>query len=650
MGQLIGRSRLRPRRESWLRYVVGAALVLQAPCALAREVPAEELAGLSLRELGNVPVISVSRSPELLREAPAAIYVISHEEIMRSGATSLAEALRLAPNVRITQLGSSNFVASARGFSGKPDVQNFSNKLLLLVDGRSVYSPLYSGIYLDAPDVVIADIDRIEVISGPGATLWGANAVNGVINVITRPAYLTDGATVTATAGPREQDLSIRYGGEISDDMAYRVYAKGFQRDAASLQDGSSAEDAWYRGQTGFRMDWSLADGTATLQGDAYSGIEDQPGPGKQAISGANVLGRWQTHTDHSDFQLRGYFDHSQRAAPLDGVAFVLNSYDVEFQQGMNLGAYNKVVWGGGARLHRYDIANSSTLLFEPSERTLQLWNAFAQDTVTLNPSLKLTLGIKLEHNSYTGWEPQPDVRLAWQASDTTLLWAAVSRAARTPTPFDADVVEKVGGLVFLTGNKDFQSEQVWAYEVGYRATLTSTFSISVSGFYNVYDDLRTVETATPTVFLPLRWDNQMQGHTYGVTAWAKWQVTEWWRLEPGLALLRKDLQFKPGASGLTGIGQSGNDPRGHGQLTSSMDLGPDRTLDLSVRHVASLPDPALPSYTEMTARFAWRLSPAWELSVAGTNLLHASHLEYPATAGTQINRSVMAEARWTPR
>jgi iron complex outermembrane recepter protein len=631
-------------------WLVGAVLGLQTSWGMASEATADELAGLSLQELGNVPVISVSRSPELLREAPAAIYVISHEEIMRSGATSLVDALRLAPNLRIMQLGSNNFVASARGFGGKSDVQNFSNKLLLLIDGRSVYSPLYSGIYLDAPDLVIGDIDHIEVISGPGATLWGANAVNGVINVITRPAYLTDGAAVTATLGPEEQDLSFRYGGQVRDDLSYRIYAKGFQRDAASLQDGSSAEDAWYKGQAGFRMDWSLAAGTATVQGDAYSGIEDQPGQGKQAISGANMLGRWQTHTDRTDFQLQGYIDHSQRAAPLDGVAFVLNTYDVEFQQGINVGAANKIIWGGGTRFHRYDITNSATLLFLPPDRTLELWNIFGQDTVSLNSSLKLTVGLKLEHNSYTGWEPQPDARLAWQLSDSTLLWAAVSRAARTPTPFDADVVEKVGALVFLTGNKDFQSEQVWAYEVGYRALFTSRFSVSVSGFFNAYDDLRTVETATPTVFLPLRWDNQMEGHTYGVTAWAKWQVTDWWRLEPGFALLRKELQFKPGASGLLGVQQSGNDPRGTGLLTSSMDLGRARTFDFTIRHVASLPDPALPAYTEMSARFAWRLSPVWELSVFGTNLLHASHLEYPATAGTQINRSIMAEARWTPR
>ena len=641
--------RAHPSATAWVKLLI-VMTALAPPWGVTRDLTSEDLSGLSLEELANVPVTSVSKSPELLRQAPAAVYVITHDEITRSGATSLPEALRLAPNVLITQYGSNNFVASARGFGGKPDVQNFSNKLLLLIDGRSVYSPLFSGIYLDAPDLIMADIDRIEVISGPGATLWGANAMNGVINVITRPAYLTDGTLVTATAGPREQDLSVRYGAKVNDALSYRVYAKGFQRDAMSLEDGASAEDAWYKGQMGFRMDWSLPGGSATLQGDAYRGIEDQPGPGKQTISGANVLGRWQAHTEHSDLQLQGFLDHTQREAPLDGVAFVLNTYDVEFQQGMNLGSAHRLVWGAGIRANVYDITNSATLLFLPPQRTLQLWNVFGQDTAALTENLKLTVGIKLEHNSYSGWEPQPDARLAWQVNDSNLLWAAVSRAIRSPTPFDADVLERVGTLDFLTGNKDFRSEEVWAYELGYRAILTPSFSLSTSVFYNVYDDLRTIETASATAFLPLRWDNQMQGHTYGVTAWAKWQVTNWWRLAPGFTLLHKELQFTPEASGLLGLSQSGNDPRAHALLTSSMNLGRDRTLDVTLRHVASLPDPALPSYTDLSARFAWLLSPAWELSIAGTNLLHASHQEYPAPDGSEIRRSVVAEARWTPR
>jgi iron complex outermembrane receptor protein len=648
MAELNGRSnRLAGRRGASALLCLGLCMSSGALPAMADDAPRDELAGLSLAQLGDVQVTSVSRAPERLQDAAAAIYVITHAEIERSGATTLPEALRLAPNLRITQLGSSNFVASARGFSGNPDDQNFSNKLLLLIDGRSVYTPLYSGIYLDAPDIVMGDIDRIEVISGPGATLWGANAVNGVINVITRPAYLSDGAAVVATAGGREQDLSARYGSKLGDNVAYRIYLKALQRAAMSLADGSSAQDAWYKGQVGFRIDQSGAASSTTLQGDFFRGIEDQVGAGQQSLSGANLLARWKTHTDRSDLQLQGYYDQTQRAAPTGGVAFVLNTYDLEAQQGATLGSSHKLVWGGGARIHRYEISNSTSLLFLPPDRTLQLWNIFGQDTISLAPAANLMLGLKLEHNSYSGWEPQPDARLSWQLSTSTLLWGAISVARRTPTPFDDDVAEKLGATVFLQGNPDFRSERVLAYEVGYRGILSSAFSLSVSAFYNVYDDLRTIETASSTVFLPLRWDNNMAGYTYGMTAWAKWQVTDWWRLAPGFVILNKQLHFTPGASQLLGVAQSGNDPHDHALLNSSMDLGRDRTLDIALRHVAALPDPALPSYTEMSARFAWHVSPAWELSLAGTNLLHARHLEYPAPAGVDISRSVVAEARW---
>ncbi len=648
----MGKFRARCCRRGWRKWAAGLFAIGFCPVAaispaMARDLGAEDLSHLSLQELSDIQITSVSKSPEPLREAPAAIYVITHDEIERSGAASLAEALRLAPNLRITQLGSSNYVASVRGFGGHPDVQAFSNKLLLLIDGRSVYSPLFSGIYLDAQDLMLGDIDRIEVISGPGATLWGANAMNGVINVITRPAYLTDGTLVVATAGNRERDMSARYGGKIGDDLAYRFYGKVFQRDAMTQVDGTSAQDDWYKGQAGFRIELSQAAGTVTLQGDVYEGDEERVGPGKQSLSGENLLGRWQFHTDRTDFQLQGYFDHTQRGAPVDGVPFVVNTFDLEAQQSLSAGSSQRLVWGAGARAYHYDVNNSASLLFLPPTRTLQLWNLFVQDTLTLSTAVKVTLGLKLEHHSYTGWEPQPDARLAWQVNDATLLWAAVSRAIRSPTPLDDDVAEKVGGEVFLQGNPDFQSEKVVAYEVGYRGNITPTFSLSVSSFYNVYDDLRTVEPASSSVFLPLRWDNLMKGHTYGVTAWAKWQVADWWRIAPGFALLRKELTFKPGASALLDVGQSGNDPRSHALLTSSMELGTGQTLDVSIRHVAPLAQPALPSYTEMSARFGWRLSAAWELSLAGTNLLHARHQEYPSPAGVEIGRSVMAGVRW---
>jgi iron complex outermembrane receptor protein len=630
--------------REWLSCMAAAMLPI-----LACGAESEDLSGLSLQQLGDLQVTSVSKSPELLREAPAAIYVITQEDIQRSGATSLAEVLRLAPNLRITQMGSSNYVLSARGFSGNPEAQSFSNKLLLLIDGRSVYSPLFSGIYLDSQDVLLSDISRIEVISGAGATLWGANAVNGVINVITRPAWLTSGSTAAVTLGDQEMRAAVRYGARAGADGAYRVYAKAFERDAMSLADGSSAGDGWQRAQAGFRLDLNEAAGVATIQGDMYTGSNERAGPGSQGVSGANLLGRWQGRTARSDYQIQGYFDHVLRGAPVDGARFQVETFDLEGQQSMTVGARHKLVWGAGGRLSRYHIDNTPTLLFLPDSRDLQLWNAFAQDTVSISPSLKLTLGLKLEHNTFSKWEPQPDVRLAWQANDNMMVWAAAARAIRAPTPLDVDVLERLGDVDFLVGNPDFRSETVMAYESGFRASVTPTFVMSMSVFYNRYDDLRTVEVSDTPNSLPLTWGNRMQGDTWGATAWARWQVNNRWRLEPGLALLRKDLEFKEGASGLIGVGQAGNDPRGHALLSSALDLGHGQSLDLTLRHVGKLPEPALPAYTELSARYAWRVSDAWELSVRGVNLLHESHQEYPAPSGSRIERGVFAEARWRP-
>lgn len=627
----------------------GLALSWVLNPGIAGAAESEELAGMSLQELGGIQVTSVSKAPEMLRDAPAAIYVITQDDIQRAGVTSLAEALRLAPNLRITQAGAGNYVLSARGLSGNPDVQNFSNKMLLLIDGRSVYSPLFSGIYLDTQDVLMSDISRIEVISGPGATLWGANAVNGVVNVITNPAYLTDGATAAVRAGNEERGMSARYGANAGDDGAYRVYAKAYQRGAAELADGTAAGDGWQRVQAGFRLDLNRPAGAATVQGDVYDGSNEKAGPGDQPVSGANLLGRWQTRTAKSDFQVQAYFDHVQRGAPVDGAKFRVNTFDLEAQQSLRTGSGHQLVWGAGGRFNDYHVNNTATLLFLPEDRHLQLWNVFAQDTLPLGSALKLTLGIKLEHNTFSNWEPQPDLRLVWQASDSAMLWAAVSRAIRAPTPFDVDVVERVGNVDFLVGNPDFQAENVITYETGFRTSITPTFMLSTSAFYNRYNDLRTIELDETSGFLPLRWDNRMEGHAYGATAWAKWQITDRWRVEPGFTLLRKHLRFKPGASELTGIGQSGNDPRGHALINSALDLGNNQTFDLSLRHVAKLPDPALPAYTELSARYSWRVSREWELSVRGTNLLHSRHQEYPSPAGVFIQRAAFAEVRWRP-
>jgi iron complex outermembrane receptor protein len=637
---------------------VAAAIVgaLQCNWVAAQMVSAassiDELGGMSLEELANVHVTSVSKAVEPLRTAPAAIYVITHSDIERSGATSIPEALRLAPNLDVTQMSASNYVVSARGFGGNPNAQNFSDKLLVLIDGRSVYSPLYSGVYLDAQDVMLEDVDRIEVISGPGATLWGANAMNGVINIITRSADLTDGTMISAAGGNNERNAAARYGGKLDNDTAYRFYGMGFHRDAMELPNRASADDGWSKGQAGFRIDRNRADDTSTLQGDIYRATQNVAQHADGMIDGANVVGRWQHRfSEQSELQVQAYYDLTERYGPPPGAgAFILRTYDLELQQSLALGSTHKVIWGAGERINDYDITNTATLLFVPPSRVLTLGNVFAQDTLALSASLSATVGIKLEDDPYSGWSALPDARLSWRLNDSSQLWGAASRAIRSPTPFDVDVVELLGpgGAVGLTGNRQFQPEKVWAYEVGYRAQPAPQLSFSVSVFYNVYDDLRTIEPSSSTTFFPLHWGNLMTGNTYGIEAWGNYQLTDWWRLSPGYSSVKKRLHFEPGASGVLGLAQAGDDPSGHASLKSSMDLGRNVTLDASARYVTALPDQALRSYYDMSARVGWRACKNLELSVSGSNLLNARHFEFPAPNGEQITRSVMVQALWS--
>jgi iron complex outermembrane receptor protein len=608
--------------------------------------PLAELSRMTLEQLANVEVTSVSKSAQSLSSAPASIYVITREEIVRLGVTSVPEALRLAPNMQTTQLTASEYANGARGFGGAPDLQNFSNKILILIDGRSVYSPLFSGVAYDMQDVLMDDVERIEIISGPGATLWGANAMNGVINIITKSAADTAGTLMHVEAGPEEQGVGARHGGRFGDDAAYRVYAKWFDRGESELEDGSGAGDDWRKLQAGFRVDATREHHRFTLQGDYQDATQAAGDFDDVDFSGANLVGRW-THTGRSvTTRTQVFLDRVDRGRPPSGIAFDLDTVDVELQQSVAVGSRHQLVWGLGRRYHRYRVENND-LAFIPDRRTLHLSNVFLQDTMRLADELRLTAGIKFEDNHYSGWTAMPDLRLSWAPDESMLLWLAGAHAIRAPTPFDVDVVEFIGGAPFIVGNPDFEPEKVDAYELGFRTTPNSALVLNASVFYNEYDDLRTIEF-TPVTLLPLHWGNLMEGKTYGVEAWATWQVNSWWRLSPGLRTLHKDLRFKPGSSQVGGLAQAGNDPSGRFYLKSSMDFGK-WGIDAMLRHVKSLPEPVLDAYTELSARVSWRVNDQLELAVKGFNLLNETHREYPAPAGREIPRSLLVELRYVP-
>jgi len=625
--------------------------------AAAWAIPAQgaesirDLARLSLEELADLVVTTVSKDEESLATAAASVHVLTREEILRSGATTVPEALRLAPNLQVTQLSSHEYTVGARGFAGNVQAQNFSNKLLALVDGRAVYNPLFSGIYWDAVDVVLDDVDRIEIISGPGAMLWGANAVNGVINVITRPATATGGTLVEATGGNRQRTLQARHGGSAGD-VAYRVYAKGGDFDALEIDD-VSAEDDWRRVQVGFRTDWARGPDAFTVQGDVLDSTLDQPGPSEVNVTGRNVLARWQrAWSERSDLRVQAYYDRVHRGATNEGVAFTLHTYDLEVQHRVSIGARHRVVWGFGSRRNEYRIRNTPGLGFEPSRRALGFSNVFAQDTIALSEALRLSLGVKLEEDPYFDWSVLPEARLAWTLSPSTSLWASTSRAIRAATPFDVDVVERLGGQVFLVGNPEFRSEKVQAFELGARLRPMPDLTLTAAAFYNRYEDLRTIElTPRPDggAGLPLRWGNRMEGDTYGIEAWAKWQVTDRWRLSPGYRMLKKDLELTSGASRLLGLAQAGLDPTDQALLTSALDLRPGLTFDATLRYQGPVVEAGIKAYRALNARLNWQVRPGIELAVTANHLLNGSrgHREYTTADSVPIEPSVYLEARW---
>jgi iron complex outermembrane receptor protein len=621
-----------------VRAVSGLALaVALAPAGAV----VRDLADLSLEELANVEITSVSRRAERLSDAAASVYLITAEAIRRAGATSLPEALRLAPNLQVARVNAGEYAITARGFNNA-----IGNKLLVLIDGRTVYTPFFSGVFWDQQDVMLEDIERIEVISGPGATLWGANAVNGVINVITRSAHDTQGTLATAAAGSAESQLAVRYGGRLGDNAQFRIQARRSHVQNTETAAGTAVPDRADRQQIGFRADWADGPTQLTVQGDA-SKSESEPRPFGSTLldpvsgSGSNLLARWtQQLADGSTLRVQAYEDASKRD---DALLYrpEVHITDLDVQHAFVAGAH-QWVWGGGYRRARDEVLPGLFFGFDPQSRSQHWTNLFAQDDIRLGPALQLTLGAKLERNDYTGTEKLPSARLAWKLDDDQLLWASLSRAVRAPARLDRDIRLPPTPPYIIAGGPDFVSEVANVAEIGWRAQPNAELTYSATLFSHRWDRLRSGQPPPDAMV-----QNMIEGETYGLEAWASWRAARAWTLSSGLTLLREDLRLKPGSTDPTGPSSLGNDPQTQWSLRSMFDLDAQFEFDATARHVSALPNPAVPGYTAVDLRVGWQPRPDVALSVVGQDVFDAGHAEFGESPGrSEFARALLVQLR----
>ena len=604
------------------------------------ETASNALKKLSIEDLMNVEVTSVSKRQENLAEAASAIQVITQEDIRQSGYTSLPEVLRLATNLQVAQVNASQWAISARGFNNV-----LANKLLILIDGRVVYTPMYAGVFWDVQNLLLEDIERIEVISGPGGTLWGANAVNGVINIITKSSKDTPGLFAEAAFGTELSGLgSLRYGGKITKGLTYRAYGTGFKKNSTIHHDDSSPNDGWTMGQGGFRVDWDAGKkDLVSLQFNAYNNRPDPDGNNPVVARGSNIISRWTHTSDRSNHQLQVYYDHTWRDFR-NGFAEDLKTYDIDWQHRVPLGKMHKIIWGLGIRAQDHRVNNLELFEFLPANKMLNLYSAFVQDEITfLDSRVRFTIGSKFEHNTYTGLQYLPSARIAWTPAADQTVWGAVSRSVRTPSRIDREFFLSLApGVPFITGSK-FESEKLWAYELGWRWQPLNTFSFSLSTFYNSFDDIRTVEPGPASQPFPVSFGNGVEGHMYGVELSTTFQVKDGWRLRGGYTLLTKDLSVKPTSSDLNRGTAESNDPEQQFLIQSTTSLSHAFEFGTIVRFVDALPSPHVAGYVELDMRLAWSPTKIIELSVVGQNLFDSKHAEFIPSSPSprEIQRSV---------
>jgi len=604
---------------------------------------------LSLEELANISITSVSKSAKPISEAPASVYVITGQDIVSSGATSLPESLRLAPNLQVARVDARNYAITARGFNNP-----FANKLLVLIDGRTVYSPLFSGVYWDAQDVVLEDLERIEVISGAGGTLWGANAVNGVINIVTRSAADTQGGLVSVGGSEFEHHAAARYGGEIATGH-YRVYAKLSANDDSFTQSGLSTETGWNRTQAGFRMDWENGGESTTLQGDGYKGYLHQINTEDIEISGVNLLARknWQISGD-SNFLLQTYFDRTERDQP-GAFAQGMNTFDIDAQHQWRFAKKHNLVWGAGYRYISDKIDNDQSFAFLPENIHMTWSNFFVRDEVSLSDKITLTLGNKWEKNPFTGWEFMPDARLSWAPDSTQLVWLGASRAVRTPSRIDRDLYSPpsppmVNGApqYFLAGGPDFGAEIAQVFELGYRSQPWSILSFSATAFYSEYDQLRTLEFNTEGSGLVFK--NLAEAHTYGLEFWSTWQLKDNWRLYAGFVRQEFDVRLKAASADLSNATSLASaDPKYYASLRSNFYFTEQLALNANLRYVDELELTKVPDYAVVDLSLNWSMTSDLELSLVGQNLFNSAHAEFGSLPGrSEFEPAFFAKLTWS--
>jgi iron complex outermembrane receptor protein len=604
--------------------LASGSIVSQAHAAAPGDDP-NALLGLSLEQLGDVKVTATSRRASRLTDTPASVFVIQGDELRVLGIRSLPEALRLAPNLQVARINARSYAISARGAK-----TSLSNKLLVIIDGRPIYTPLFAGVLWDMQDVLIDDIDRIEVVSGPGAAAWGANAVNGVINIVTLPARETSGGFARAWSEQGGHGVSIAQTLPMAHDGALRLYAKRDIVDRSQGAQDQAIPDGWTQEQAGFRSGWSRGSDAFAVQGDVFRARSSPHVLGPIRVSGHNVTGRWdRSITADNQWSLQAYYDVVDRLDPVV-IDDRMTTVSAELTNTRLVGTH-RVTWGLGYRQARDDSHAGALARLIPGDKTLEWADAFVQDQIPLSERLTADVGVRLDSNSYTGVEVLPTLRFSFRQAGGGLVWGAVSRAVRSPARFDREFYFPASEPYIIRGGPDFESEVSNVVELGYRAQPTDWLSVSVTGFHHWYDELRGgLPAPQGGVFVA----NTVKGRAYGAEGWATVRMPGRWEVAAGFLELREQFRLKSGDANPAAAADQGNDPQHQWLLRATRRMGSRQQVSAFARYVSALPAPAVPSYVQLDARWSFNPTDAVELGVGVDNLLDKRHSELQPADG----------------